>query len=234
MSKEFLMPPEALRPVKALESPYLRAGKEWDERIGTARVQAKNWRMAFFSLALLSIFLSTSNLYQLGQQKLVPLVITLDKESGRPDVLGTLTEIKYQPKEQEIKYFLTQFIGRVRAVPDDPVLIKKNWLEAYTYLRRGAATSLNELTNSDESSPLKKIGEKTVTFKIISVVEVEGTKSYQARWKEKVFDRNGALLDSYTMNGVFTVEFDTPKDDSSLFINPLGIFIKSFQWNREL
>ena len=26
------------------ETPYQRAGQVWDERIGSARVQAKNWR----------------------------------------------------------------------------------------------------------------------------------------------------------------------------------------------
>mgnify|MGYP003380372132 CR=1 FL=1 len=35
------------------ETPYQRAAQIWDERIGSARVQARNWRlMAFGSLAL--------------------------------------------------------------------------------------------------------------------------------------------------------------------------------------
>ena len=35
------------------ETPYQRASQVWDDRIGSARVQARNWRfMAFGSLAL--------------------------------------------------------------------------------------------------------------------------------------------------------------------------------------
>ena len=35
------------------ETPYQRAGQLWDERIGSARVQARNWRlMAFGTLAI--------------------------------------------------------------------------------------------------------------------------------------------------------------------------------------
>ncbi len=35
------------------ETPYQRAAQVWDERIGSARVQARNWRyMAFGSLIL--------------------------------------------------------------------------------------------------------------------------------------------------------------------------------------
>ena len=30
------------------ETPYQKAGQVWDERIGSARIQAKNWRLAFF------------------------------------------------------------------------------------------------------------------------------------------------------------------------------------------
>lgn len=234
MTKEFTLPPESKKPPHPVETPYLRGAKEWDDRIGSARVQAKNWRVAFFGSSLLSLLLISGNLYQLTQQKLVPLVITLNKESGRPDVMGRLDNTHYKPELQEIKFFINQFIQKVRSVPDDPVLIKKNWLDAYAFLRRGAATALNELTNTDEDSPLKKIGQQTVTFKIISVVQVTGTESYQARWREKIFDRNGALLDDYTMTGVFTVEFETPSDEKTLYVNPLGIFIKSFQWNREL
>ncbi|RVB81196.1 conjugal transfer protein TrbF, partial [Mesorhizobium sp. M7A.F.Ca.AU.002.03.1.1] len=39
------------------ETPYQRAAQVWDERIGSARVQAKNWRvMAFGSLVLAAGF----------------------------------------------------------------------------------------------------------------------------------------------------------------------------------
>ena len=36
------------------ETPYQKAGQVWDERIGSARVQAKNWRLAFFGALALS------------------------------------------------------------------------------------------------------------------------------------------------------------------------------------
>lgn len=34
----------------ALETPYLRAAQAWNNRIGSARVQAASWRMAAFGL----------------------------------------------------------------------------------------------------------------------------------------------------------------------------------------
>jgi type IV secretory pathway TrbF-like protein len=49
------LPPtlRALRRTPEPETPYLKAAQVWDERIGSPRVQAKNWRlMAFGSLVL--------------------------------------------------------------------------------------------------------------------------------------------------------------------------------------
>ncbi|WP_436428210.1 VirB8/TrbF family protein, partial [Enterococcus faecium] len=37
------------------ETPYQRAGQLWDERIGSARVQARNWRLMAFG----GLFLTT-------------------------------------------------------------------------------------------------------------------------------------------------------------------------------
>lgn len=33
-----------------LDTPYQRAAQVWDDRIGSARVQAKNWRLGFFGM----------------------------------------------------------------------------------------------------------------------------------------------------------------------------------------
>lgn len=36
------------------ETPYQRAGQLWDERIGSARVQARNWRLMAFGCLMLT------------------------------------------------------------------------------------------------------------------------------------------------------------------------------------
>ena len=40
------------------ETPYQRAGQVWDDRIGSSRVQAKNWRFACFGALALSFGLA--------------------------------------------------------------------------------------------------------------------------------------------------------------------------------
>lgn len=234
MKSEFLSPPQSYKPESGVETPYLRARKEWDDRLGTSVVQAKNWRLAFMLSALLSLGLFGLNLYQVTQHKVVPFIVGLNQETGEPKIFGKVDQKPYEPREEEIRYFLSQFVQYVRAVPSDPVVIKKNWLLAYQFLRPKASTLLNSITNADEQSPLKRIGQETATAALISVTRVAGSESFQVRWKEARFSKNGAPVEDYTMTGVFTIEIDTPKDEETLLANPLGLFITNFQWNREL
>src|SRR3546814_7870104 len=55
------------------ETPYQRAGQLWDERIGSARVQAKNWRYMAFGGLLLTIGLSSALVWQSMQSRVVQI-----------------------------------------------------------------------------------------------------------------------------------------------------------------
>lgn len=216
------------------ETPYLRAKEEWDNRIGSGVVQAKNWRLVAILLSISSLVLSVGSIYLGSLKKEIPIIVTLEAESGRTTVLGHASSIKYDPKIQEIKYFLTSFINNVRSVPIDPVVIKQNWNEAYVFLKREAAIKLNNQVNTDKNNPLNNIGKETVIVEPISVNQVASSSSYQARWNETRYNKNGGLIDSYIMSGVFSLELEVPESEEVIRVNPLGIFITNFSWSREL
>lgn len=231
---ELLQTPRSYRPDGPPESPYLRARQEWDERMGSAVSQAKNWRLAFVLISLLCVGLVGANIIQLNARQVIPMVIAVGAQTGEATVLGRAGATAYQPGEPQIKYFILQFIKYVRTVPVDPVVVKSNWLNAYKFLRREAAQTLNAMTNSDEDGPLKRIGLETVTIQPRSVLAVPESKSYQVRWTETVYDSNGQAKETYSMTGLFTIEIEEPSTEEAVLVNPLGIFIKSFQWNRDL
>ncbi len=234
MSIELVKPPVNYSPGMAPESRYQRARQEWDERLGSAVVQAANWRKAFFLCGLLTLSLSAGNLYQVFARQVVPFVITVNQDTGEAKVIGRADVQEYKPQILEIRYFLSQLIRYVRALPIDPVVVKQNWLNAYHFLSPQAATALNTRTDNDSASPLKLIGQRTVTVQPISANQIGQSDSYQLRWAEEVFDQHGTRIDSYTMTGVFVVEIKPPKDESALNTNPLGIYVKDFQWSRDL
>lgn len=234
MSKEFLSEPLNYKPSGHPVTPYLRAQQEWDDRIGATVVQARNWRVACIGALTISLVLAGGLIFLSTQNKTVPVIVGIDKERGEPVVFGKVSEHSYQPQAQEIKYFLSQFVTLVRGVPQDPVLIKQNWLKAYAFLRHDAANVLNDVTNKDPESPLKKIGAQTVIVQPLSVVQVADGNSFQARWEESIYNQQGNPVQRYTMNGVFTIELEPPRDEKALNQNPLGLYITNFQWNREL
>lgn len=233
-SREYLQDALNYKPATHTVTPYMRAQQEWDDRFGNTVVQARNWRFACILSTAGVLLLSAFVLVQANQNRVIPFIVGVDKDRGEPVIVAKAPDVAYEPGAQEIKYFLAQFITLVRSVPADAVLIKQNWLRAYLFMRQDAANLLNDMTNKDESSPLKKIGEQTVIIQPVSVVQVAGSLSYQARWEETVYGQHGALVERYVMNGIFTIETDRPRTEAVLNQNPLGMYIKSFQWNREL
>ena len=78
-------------------TPYQKAAQVWDERIGSARVQAKNWRlMAFGSLAL-SAGLAVALVYQTLRGTVVPWVVQVDKLGQA--LVAAPAEADYRPSD---------------------------------------------------------------------------------------------------------------------------------------
>lgn len=234
MGNSFQSPPIQYAPEGIPESPFLRARQMWDERLGATVYQARNWRLVAIISAVTSVMLIGVVLTLVNQARLIPMIVTVDKVSGETNILGTVTENRFQPHEPEVRHFLSQWIQRVRSLPLDPVVVKQNWLQAYKFMDGPSARKLNTLVQSDDENAFHKVGEETITVEPISMITLEGGQSFQARWRERVWDKSGSLKDMYTMVAVISVEIIPPKDEEVLLVNPLGIIITSFQWSKEL
>src|ERR1700683_4755815 len=100
-------------------NPYARAAAAWDDRIGSARVQARNWRyIAFASMALALI--STSGAVVLGIKKQVATYIVEVDKAGMPGRI-TLASEPYTPDAGQVGYFVGEVVHLVREGPLDPV-----------------------------------------------------------------------------------------------------------------
>ena len=99
-------------------TPYQRAAQVWDDRLGSARSQAKNWRlMAFGSLAL-SVGLAVGLVKVSSESRITPYVVEIDK-LGQAQVDGR-AERDWTPTDAEIAWQLARFIDDVRSLPLDP------------------------------------------------------------------------------------------------------------------
>jgi type IV secretion system protein TrbF len=71
------------------QTPYQKAAQAWDERIGSARVQAKSWRLMAFSALVLSGGLAAALVWTQARGQIVPWIVEIDPR-GQVQRLHTL------------------------------------------------------------------------------------------------------------------------------------------------
>src|SRR5579859_3460891 len=90
------------------ETPYQRAGQAWDERIGSARVQARNWRLAFFGMLGLTGALTAGLVWQAARGTITPWVVEVDKLGQALAIAPASAE--YRPTDPQIAWHLARFV----------------------------------------------------------------------------------------------------------------------------
>lgn len=209
-------------------TPYQRAAQVWDERIGSARVQARNWRLMALGGLLLSTMLSGGLLWQSMQSRVVPYVVEVDS-LGEARAVAPLAE-GYQPTDPQIAWHLGRFIRNVRSVSLDPVLMRANWLSAYDFVTGRGDRFLNDYARS--TRPFQQVGERTVSVQVTSVVRASD-RSFQVKWIETEYERGHAARVS-RWTAILSVEVRPPESAGELRKNPLGLLIDGIDWSREL
>ena len=208
-------------------TPYQQAAQIWDERIGSSRTQARNWRLMAFSILILTFALAGDRIYQSGQSRVTPYVVEIHDDEVK--AVGP-AEKGYQPTDAEIARDLSRFISDVRSLPLDPVLARKNWLEAYDYVANKAAVFLS--TYAQTNDPFKSIGERSVSVDVTSVVRASDT-SFQIRWTEQAFVQ-GAATPPERWTAILTTAISPPRTEAVLRRNPLGLYVTAMSWSRDL
>lgn len=209
-------------------TPYQRAAQVWDERIGTARVQARNWRLMALGGLLLSTGLSAGLLWQSMQSRVVPYVVEVDS-LGEARAVAPLKE-GYTPADPQIAWHLAHFIRNVRSVSLDPVLMRRNWLSAYDFVTGRGGRFLNAYARS--AKPFGQVGERSVSVEVTSVVRASD-RSFQVKWIETAYER-GQAADVSRWTAILSVEVKPPASADELRRNPLGLRIDGIDWSREL
>ena len=209
-------------------TPYQKAAQAWDERIGSARVQAHNWRLMALGNLGMSLLLA-GILFWMGRTSgVVPYVVEVDSRGGALTV-GPADE-SYKPSDAQIAYHLARFIDNVRALSIDPVVVRQNWLKAYDFVTDKAAVTLNEYARDND--PFARIGRQTVAVEVTSIVRASDS-SFQVRWTERTFE-GGALKDTKRLTGLFSIALTPPRTVDAVRKNPLGIYVHAFNWSQDV
>ena len=210
------------------ETPFQRAGQLWDERIGSARVQARNWRLMAFGCLGLTCALSAGLLWQGLQSRVVPYVVEVDR-------LGEARAVAAPPAGAPPPQTPDGGVrcpggSAVRAISLDPVLMRADWLSAYDFTTRRGAVFLGDYARA--ADPFGHVGTRTISVQITSVVRASD-KSFQVKWIETVFERGSEVGVSH-WTAILTLVTAPPTTADRLRKNPLGIYVDAIDWSREL
>jgi type IV secretion system protein TrbF len=214
------------------ETAYHKARQEWDRRMGTAVVQARNWRLlAFGELGLLG--LASIGLIVLGAQpKAIPHLVEVDK-LGAASYLGAVDRAAladFKPPLASLQYHLRRFVSDTREISSDSAVLKRNWLDAYKLVTANAGNALSAYVRDND--PFKQLDAQVRISIQVNVIVPISRDSWQVDWTETTSDDHGNPLGTAVWRGTFRVLLKVPQSDEELALNPLGLFIDEFHWAR--
>jgi type IV secretion system protein VirB5 len=212
----------------APETPYQKAAQIWDERIGSARVQARNWRLIAFGNLTLAAGLAAVLVWQATRGTIVPWVVQVDK-LGEAQVVAPASA-DYRPTDAQIAWYLAQFIQQVRSIGVDPIILRQNWLKAYEFVTDRGALALNDYARTND--PFGRLGKAQVAVDVSSVIRAS-PDSFRIAWVERRYE-NDSLAATERWTAIVTVAIETPHDADRLRKNPLGVFVHAINWSKEL
>ena len=209
-------------------TPYQTAVQAWDERIGSARVQAKNWRFVAFGCLSLALLMGAGLVWRSAQSIVTPYVIEVD-QAGQVRAVGEAAT-PYQPSDAQTAHHLARFITLVRSLSIDPIVVRQNWLDAYDYTTDRGAATLNDHARAND--PFSRVGQESVTVQVNSIVRASDA-SFQVRWTERRYV-NGEAAGLERWTAVLSIVLQAPRSEERLRKNPLGIYVNGLSWSREL
>ena len=210
------------------ETPFQKAGQIWDERIGSARVQARNWRLMAFGSLLLSTGLATALVVQSARGTVTPWVVQIDKLGQAQAVAPAIAD--YKPTDPQIAYHLAHFIEDVRAIPADGVILRQQWLRAYDFTTDRGAAALNDFARTND--PFTNLGKSQIAVEVSSVIRAS-PDSFRVAWTQRRYE-NGQLAATERWTAILSVIIQTPHDAERLRKNPLGVYVNALHWSKEL
>jgi len=210
------------------ETPYQKAAQVWDERIGSARVQARNWRLMAFGSLLLSSGLVSALVWQSLRGTVMPWVVQVDRLGHAQAVAPA--DSSYQPTDPQIAFHLARFIEDVRGLPADGIVLRQDWLRAYDFTTDRGAAALNDFARTND--PFANLGKLQISVEVSSVIRASPS-SFRVAWIQRAYE-NGNLSATERWTAILTVVINQPRDADRLRKNPLGVYVNAINWSKEM
>lgn len=216
---------------RAPDNPYLAARQEWSERYGSYVKAATIWQMVGILALTMAVIGFGYALHLSTQVKLVPYVIEVDK-LGNAVNAGFPQQIEYADA-RVVRATLGNFVTSFRSITPDAVVQKQYIDRTYALLRTSDPST--EKINSwfRGNSPFERAKSATVAIEVNNIVALSN-QTYQIDWTEYERDRKGKETGTRRFRGIATVTLTAPQDEAIIRLNPIGLYIRDFDWTAQL
>ena len=218
--------------MKEQENPYLNARKKHNEYEGGLIASRHMWQI-FGVLGLITGLAGIGGVIHIGSQsKYIPYVVEVDKLGQTHAV--SIADRAAPADPRIISSLIARTITLARMVTPD-VLVQ---LYASLNSSDPAALKMNEyLGSNSETSPFKRAAKETVDVQITSILP-QSNETWQVDWLETVRARgDGSIISRFRMRALVSIYVAPPTSQTSeeqIRKNPLGIFIRDFNWSKQL
>ena len=213
------------------DNPYLAARQEWNERYGSYVKAAAAWRIVGITGMAMAVIGFSYALYQSTQVKLVPYIVEVDR-LGTAASAGFPQQIEYADP-RVVRATLGSFVANFRSVTPDAVVQKQYIDRTYAHLRTSDPATEKVNAWFRGSSPFDRARTMTVAIEVTNIVPLSN-QSYQVDWTEYERDRQGKEQGVRRFRGVATVALTPPQDEAVIRLNPIGLYLRDFDWTAQL
>lgn len=224
-------PPDAsaLDPDGPHSAVYLAARREWNERYGSYIAQAHAWRLT--ALAALAVtFVAVGGVVWIGaQSRVVPYVVQTDKLGDALAV--SRADIAAPADPRLIRAGLARWISDVRTVYFDVAAERAVVNEAYTMVNRNAAAAQQLNDWFSHHDPFQRAQTEMIGVSVESVLPISG-HTWRVEWREDKRGRDGMADPPTHWQATITISIRPPTNDATILVNPVGLYVDSFDWEQ--
>ena len=226
--------PKSFEPRGDVHEPFLKGRDPVLDPYENLAVQRDAWKKTSMRQWWLILLLVVGIVYISMRSEYIPFMVRINEQTGFTEAVGPIKEVKYNPHEAEITYFLGEFVKNIRSIPLDPVVYNANWTKAANFLSSRAGQKLNAMIAGEEQTSF--IGKATILPRILAIQPManSGGATYVVRWEEEIFFVGSAAsktINSYS--GTVTFSIQPPSKKEQYYKNPIGLIIEDLSYTKE-
>ncbi len=203
---------------------YEEARGVYADRIEPAVQAAKRWRLMALisgSIALIAVAMA----WRFAERVIIKIRIIEVHESGRVRVVEGGDPSALTLTQNQVRYFVSQWIQSVREYPTDPTVVAQRWNVIRAQV---TARGLQSITDWTQTLKAYDEAQRAVQVRELRVSQLS-KRSWEAVWAERHHDRYGRLRTTRRMWGRITLAEDRlAPSDPRWRHNPIGVLVDEF------